>query len=87
MRLRTDGIATQTLDGETIVLDLQNSQYLSVNETGTYLLGLLGVDRTQDELVAQLASTFQVSQEAAAQDVATFVDRLRSLSLILDQSG
>lgn len=84
MRLRQEQMSTRELDGETVVLDLASSQYLTVNEPGTVLLDRLQQDRTEAELVAALVAEFDVDESTAQADVSAFVESLRQLGLLDD---
>lgn len=44
-------------------------------------------DRTESEIVSDLAEAFEVPVEVVAADVRQFVDRLRDLGLIVDSAG
>lgn len=82
MRLRTDGIAWQELDGELVVLDLHASTYLEANATGTFLAGLLKQERTLEELRDALVERYGIAPDVAEQDVRAYVDELRGLGLL-----
>lgn len=82
MRIRTEGVAWQELDGELVVLDLQASTYLEANETGTFLAELLREERTLDELRDALVERYGVTADIAEEDARAYVDELRSLGLL-----
>ncbi len=84
MRLRSDGVTWQEIDGELVILDLQRSVYLTTNQTGAVLVGLLQGDASQSELVAGLRDEFDVDQAQAAADVAAFLDVLREKQLLTE---
>lgn len=44
-------------------------------------------DRTEDEVVADLAEAYEVPAETVASDVRQFVDRLRELGLVVADGG
>ena len=48
MKLRTDGVTWQEIDGELVLLDMQTSAYLTTNVAGAVLAKLLVEERTQD---------------------------------------
>lgn len=73
MQLRSDGLSYREIDGETVILDLQNSQYVRVNRSGTVLLRCLRVPCTPEDLVAALQAEFELSESQARSDVAQFV--------------
>jgi hypothetical protein len=82
MRLRTSDLSTRAIDGETIILDLRSSRYLSVTGVGTRIVELLGEDRTIDELVDALANEYEASPALVRTDAERFVARLGDAGLI-----
>ncbi|KQX62912.1 PqqD family protein [Angustibacter sp. Root456] len=82
MRLRTEGLTWREIDGETVVLDLQASTYLSTNGTGSFLLQQLAEERTRDELVDALVAEYEVDRPRAEADTDAFVATLREKGLL-----
>jgi hypothetical protein len=82
MRLRTTDISARTIGGETIVLDLPNSQYFAITGVGSRVFELLGEDRTLDDLVTTIVAEFEVDEPTARRDVQAFVDRLHQARLL-----
>ena len=68
-----------------VVLDLDHLDRSPVVFEGSaaQIWGCLDGDRTELELVTDLAEAFEVSVEVVAPDVRQFVDRLRELGLIV----
>ena len=64
-------------DGSGVLLDLQGTEVLALNETSETLLTTIesGAVSTA-ELVARLVARFEVEAEEAARDVETFVSEL-----------
>jgi hypothetical protein len=82
VRLRGDNLTWRELDGETVILDLQGSKYLTVNASGTTLLKLLAADRTREELVEALVSQYGITAEQAESDVDQFIAALSHKGLL-----
>lgn len=82
MRLRTADISARTIGGETIVLDLPNSQYFAVTGVGSRVFELLGEERSLTDLVAAVIAEYDVDEATARSDVEAFVDRLRQAQLL-----
>lgn len=83
LRLK-QGVEWQPVDDEVVVLDLNASVYLAVNDTGAVLWPLVAEGTTEHQLVEELTSRFPVDEDDARADVAAFVDQLRSLTLVED---
>ena len=80
------GVEWQQVDDEVVVLDLGTSVYLGVNDSGAVLWPLVASGSTQIRLIDALASRFGIDDERARVDVKAFVDRLRSLSLVVEET-
>jgi len=83
MRLRTEGITWQEIDGELVILDMQTSSYLTTNAAGATLAKLLTEDRNLDELAQALVDTFGIDASTARTDARAFVDELRTKQLLV----
>lgn len=81
-RVRAEGIATQDLGDEVVVLDLKSSSYLLLNATGAALWPALAKPTTIAELSVVLTDRFDVDEERATTGAAGFVHELLGLGLI-----
>jgi Coenzyme PQQ synthesis protein D (PqqD) len=82
MRLRSSDISARAIDGETIILDLQSSRYLSVTGVGTRIVELLASDRTVDDLVATIADEYSADPGVVREDVQRFLGKLGAAGLL-----
>ena len=76
------GVEWHPLDDEIVVLDLNSSAYLAVNDTGAVLWPLVAQGTTEGQLVEALTSRFQIDAGQARADAGVFVEQLRSLTLV-----
>lgn len=76
VKLRQSGLLWQDVDGEVVVLDLESSRYLRLNESGGVLWHELIEERDHDELIAALVAAFDVSSQEARTGVDAFIDSL-----------
>jgi hypothetical protein len=83
VRLRTEGITWQEIDGELVILDLQSSMYLTTNGSGAFLAKLLTEERTEQELATALAAEFEIADDVAAADTAAFIEQLAEKKLLI----
>jgi hypothetical protein len=83
VRLRTEGITWQEIDGELVILDLQSSMYLTTNGSGAFLAKLLTEERTEQELATALAAEFDIADDVAAADTAAFIEQLAEKKLLI----
>jgi hypothetical protein len=82
VRLRSEGIATQRLGDEAVLLDLRSSEYLSVSGVGVDIIELLDTDRTEGELVEALLTRYDVDVQTLREDIASFLQALRDAGLL-----
>ena len=82
MRMRQSDISARALHGETIILDLRSSRYLSVTGVGTRIVELLAEPRTLDGLVSAIADEYEAGPAVIRADAQRFVDRLDAAGLL-----
>ena len=82
MKLRSEGLTWQEIDGELVILDLKNSVYLTTNTAGAALAKLLTDERTIDELSDALVDRFGIEDDVARRDTEAFVKQLRDKRLL-----
>lgn len=70
------------IEGETVLLDLESSLYLGINDTGSVLWPVMVRGTDRGELVDLLVSTDGVEESRAATDVDAFVEACRSRRLL-----
>ncbi|MGH2870781.1 MAG: PqqD family protein [Solirubrobacteraceae bacterium] len=85
--LRPEGLTWREIDGEVVVLDLDESNYLGLNATGSALWRLLQGGATEEELVAGLLQEFEASNDNARADVRSFLDTCLEQGLIQRQDA
>jgi hypothetical protein len=83
LRLRDTDLDWREVEGELVALDLRESRYLAVNETGKKLWAALADGATRDELVERLVEAFGVERARAEADVDAFTAELDSRGLLL----
>ena len=81
LRLKA-GVEWQRVDDEIVVLDLNSSSYLAINDSGGALWPLIADGTTEPRLIDALTTRFGLDPARAQADVGAFVDRLRSLTLV-----
>ena len=82
MRLRQSDLSARALHGETIVLDLRSSRYLSATGCGPRILELLAEDRSIEDLVRTMTAEYDADPDRIRTDTVRFVDRLRTAGLL-----
>jgi Coenzyme PQQ synthesis protein D (PqqD) len=82
LRLRHEGLNWREIDGEVVVLDTERSHYLNLNPTGSVMWLMLAEGATQRQLVQRLTQEFEVDEETARQDVASFLTSCQENGLL-----
>lgn len=82
IKLKAGASAWRRIEEETILLDLQSSQYLGVNSSGSVLWPAIAEGTTRDELAAILAQEFDLTPARAAADVDAFISACRARDLL-----
>jgi hypothetical protein len=77
-------VAARTIDGETILLDLRGSRYLSVTGVGTRIVELLAAETTLDDLISTIADEYDSGPAVIRADAQRFVSKLRAAGLLED---
>ena len=83
MRLRSDGLSARELDGRLIVLDIEESRYLTLSMSGTMLFRLMENGAGFDALTDALVAEYDIDVEQAAADVRLFLEELREAKLLV----
>ncbi len=64
------------VDGETVMMSIERSEYFGVGGVGTRLWELLATPRTAAELCARIVSEFEVDAATCEADVTAFLGEL-----------
>ena len=81
--LNEPAVASQLIDGETILIHFDQGRYYSAAGLGSELLQLLLEHQSPERLVELLTGQFSIERTAAAESVARYVDILLRESLIV----
>lgn len=76
-------VLVREIADEAVLLDLQNGRYFSLNEVGTRTWQLLSECHGKtDQILAQLQTEYEVSQETLHTDFANLIVQLQQVGLI-----
>lgn len=70
------------IDGQVVLLSIENGEYYNMNEVGSRIWALLEEPKTGDELVEQLLTEFEVERATCEQEVAAFLAHLQKDNLL-----
>ncbi|MGU3432761.1 PqqD family protein [Actinomycetes bacterium M1A6_2h] len=78
-----DSRVTWTESGsEVVILDLEGSNYFSLNEAGTVLWPLLVEGATEGQLIDALIAEYEIDSEVATRDVQELLSGLSSREIV-----
>jgi hypothetical protein len=79
---RRSDVRVRVIDGETVVLDRKRAKVHQLNRTASYIWSRCDGKATVQEIVRQLAESFDVDLKTAMRDVMAAVWQLRKLNLL-----
>jgi hypothetical protein len=82
-RIMSPPVVLETVDEETIIVNLDTGSYYDLNHTGGRLLEALGRGAGLDDAVARLAADYGVDEDALAAAAAVLVGRLEEEGIIV----
>jgi Coenzyme PQQ synthesis protein D (PqqD) len=82
VKLRPGALEWREIEGQIVALDIDASEYLAVNRTGTAIWPLLVAGATSDELAARLAAAYDLDRESAGRYVDEFLASLAERNLL-----
>lgn len=82
LSLRADGLSWKEIDGEVVVLDVEEAVYISLNPSGSRLWKRLATGATAEALIEELVDAFEVDRSTAAVDVDGFLEICRRHRLL-----
>lgn len=81
--VRNESFPWRTMNGETVLVRVGDSEVDHFNEVGTAVWELLDGKRTITDIARKVAESFDISEEAAAVDIETFLNGLIERQLVI----
>ncbi len=82
LRLRDSDLEWRTVEGEVVALDMSESAYLAVNDSGRRLWEALAAGTTRAALVELLVDGYALERERAEHDADAFLAELERRGLL-----
>jgi len=73
---RSEELVSSDLDGETVLMSVQNGKYYGLDEIGSRIWSLIEQPRFVSELCDILLGEFDVEREQCERDVSAFLNKL-----------
>jgi hypothetical protein len=74
--VRNNELLTSNLDGEVVLLSIDNAEYYGLGETGTFIWQQLESPLTFEQLTENLLAHFEVEREQCMEDTLPFLQEL-----------
>lgn len=82
-RVNEQKIIHETLEGETILINLETGNYYSMNETGSVAWELLIAHHSPEQITAAFASLYTIESDQVRSELPAFFEELSRQELIL----
>jgi Coenzyme PQQ synthesis protein D (PqqD) len=80
--MQAPGVSAQTLDGETVLLNVITEDYYSLDDVGSRIWELLDGQHTVAEIVATITTEYAADQAEVTKDVRDLLDDLVGEGLV-----
>ncbi|MBU2977715.1 PqqD family protein [Alteromonas sp. C1M14] len=77
-----DDVLAQTVVDEMVILEPTGGEYFTVNGVGTQMIALLEQGKTDEEVVAAMTATFDVSESEVRDDYHALIKQLLLQGLV-----
>jgi len=74
--MRDPDIIATDMDGETVMMSIEQGRYFGLSGVGPFLWNLLAEPMSVDELCTRVLQDYDVDEATCRTDVSTFVDEL-----------
>jgi hypothetical protein len=79
---RNKEVLSSDMDGETVMMSVENSEYYSLSKIGTRIWEILENDTSYKDLIKQLMLEYNVYEETCKTDTEEFVYELVNKALV-----
>ncbi len=79
---RKEGLLISELGNELVMMDIDNGNYIGLNETGKVIWELIGEPVKVEDLVEQLLQRYQTTKEECSADTIEYLNRMEAQKII-----
>lgn len=79
---RNNDIIFSDMDGETVMMSIDNGEYYGINPIGSRIWNALETPHTPSEIIDMLLPHFDVTREQCLKDVIPFLERMVEKGII-----
>jgi len=75
-------VVYKEIESKSVLLNLENGSYYTLNKTGTFIWSLLDGKTTVNQLIEPLTQSFDVTKDEASKDIFSLIADLENEGLI-----
>ena len=79
---RNNEILWKLIEDKVVLLDMDEGRAITLNEVGSHIWTALEKEKTNDELVQDVTSAFDIGEDTARKDTSNFLDDMIKKDLI-----
>jgi len=80
--VKSGDVKHRELESESVLLNLDNGNYYTLNETGTFFWSLIDGKSSVKQLIDKVLEKFDVDKEGALKDISDLVSSLKKEGLV-----
>ncbi|SDD55535.1 Coenzyme PQQ synthesis protein D (PqqD) [Paenibacillus sp. CF095] len=74
------------MDGQSILLNMESSQYYALDQVGTFIWNLMKDGRTLNEMEQEILLAYDITEQQVKNDLKIYIDELCRVGIIKDQN-
>lgn len=79
---RKDGLLVSELGKEVVMMDIDNGNYIGLNETGKVIWDLIEEPVKVDDLVSRLLEKFHINKEECSTDTLAYLNKMEEQKIL-----
>ena len=79
-----DKIITRQLQGETVLLNMENGDYFTLNQMGTEIFSCISEGMDTEEIIEYLLENYEAGYDRVRKDVVSLIDEMKEKNIIID---
>jgi len=79
---RTAGLVSTEVDGETVILSIDEGRYFGINAIGSRIWALIEPPIRIDDLITALMQEFEIDRPNCTADVLEFIDEMQKQNIV-----
>ncbi|MBM3248187.1 MAG: PqqD family protein [Candidatus Omnitrophica bacterium] len=81
--VNSDRVVWRNIDGEAVILNLDNGFYYTLNEIGTLIWQMLNMHKDAAQITQRISQDYNISEQRAKKDLDSLISDLKKEKLLL----